>query len=125
MKTIQFNIRPDVYKISIWVGSGDLNLFKDYISKDIPEKTVNKIIKDLNAFKKGASACYTMRDDFIVIFFFDKENYSLYEVVPHEVFHATMAYLGILGLKYSHESEEAYAYLFGYFCDIILTELLK
>lgn len=125
MKTTQFNMQPYIYKISVWVGTNDIEAFEKYISDDMPAKTVRKLIKDIRGHKNGASACYSMRDDYIVIFFYDKDNYSLYEVIPHEVFHAVMAYLGILGLKYSRKSEEAYSYLFGYFCSIIFQELLK
>jgi hypothetical protein len=125
MKEIQIRIQPDIYPINLYVGSINIEKFEEFLIEDLTKELADKHISNIKAMEKGGGACYSLEGDSIVIFFFCKENdiNRSYEVIAHEIYHATMGYASILGLKYSYKSEEAFAYLNGYFSDIIFNEL--
>ena len=129
MKEFRLQITTGIYPLSIYVGSLDIGKFSDYLVTVLDKKSAKYHIKGIKkSLKHNSAACCSCNyeDGSTVIFFFGIHNFEKrkYEIVTHEVFHSTMMYTEMLGLKYSKDSEEAFTYLNGFINGIILNEFL-
>lgn len=55
---------------------------------------------------------YAQNEDTHLIYF--QKDYATMHTIAHEIFHCTMGIARDVGLEYTEESEEAFAYLHGY-----------
>lgn len=97
-----------------------LHIFIDANAKDV----VNKLNRIKNKIERFEAKDYEM-SEFAVASTFDLEyslpghyavNYKHTDLntIAHEVFHIVMWHNKYIGQKYSHNSEESFAYLFGF-----------
>jgi len=111
-----FKIIPlDIYghDIVISIGQSDNDLYmeiKENVSKKEFKKYMSKQISIATTHKMSSGA--------ILIRF--KEDIDDPGIVAHEAFHAVIFLLEKIGMKFSSDSEEAYAYLIEYLTNQIL-----
>lgn len=113
-----------VFPIRIHVGFKDIEAFEKYIAVEISEESTKCHIKGIRKHETSAAALYTYKNGTFSIFIYDNENKPrvyLEEIIPHEVFHITMRICNHLGITYSIESEEVFAYINGYINSVILS----
>ena len=123
MKATQMSIDLEpIFPIRIHVGFKDIAAFEKYIAVEISPSSAKKHIRGIEKDKVGAAALFYKGT--FTIFIYDNENkprIHLEEIIPHEVFHITMRICNYLGITYSNESEEVFAYINGYINSVILS----
>ena len=79
-----------------------------------PEEHELKRFKIFDDYSKGNLA---LTFDKLVVVFYVKMEDITYGLIAHEIYHLVNFMLSHLGLKYSEDSEEAYAYTTMYITD--------
>ena len=111
-----FRVIPiDVYghDIVVSIGQTDEDLYED-IGENISKKKFNKRI----ANQTSIATTFKLKTGCILIRF--KDNIDNPGIVAHEAFHAIVYLFEKIGIEYSYESEEAYAYALEYLTNKIL-----
>lgn len=111
-----FKVIPiDVYghDIVVSIGQTDNDLY-EHIKENISEKRFDKIMGN----QKSIATTFKLKTGCILIRF--KNNIDNPGIVAHEAFHAIVYLFEKIGIEYSYESEEAYAYALEYLTNQIL-----
>lgn len=116
-----FVVNCAVYPIDILVSFGDT---KKQLCRELSKSLPEYIIKSLKEqeFKEGKSAMFPTGQ---VLLWLKKEPSSVEElaILNHEIFHCTCFILERVGVIYSENSDEAYAYLIQYITNQIYSKL--
>ncbi len=108
-KELGFTIEIPIYGSQIFFSFG--HSFDNFNAMLCEEHRSN-----IDRFANGSDGyCQVLKNGGIII---RCKNYPLtsydFEVLQHEIFHAIFRIMDIKGLKFTRESEEAYAYLNGF-----------
>jgi hypothetical protein len=110
----------DLYNACVFTYIGNTEGFLKTLGKDKEFEMLFAFIKSKEIDSLGT--CY-YNGSHIVIFIKDHLSTEMYNTLFHENLHATMQILNHIGMVYSKESEEAYAYLNGYINEKSVTTL--
>ncbi len=122
-----FEIKLDIYSVSVFVCFLDLNLLYEYL---INHKDFNGDIEYVKEKFKNMKNNYTgkvlqFENGNIIMYIprnFKNQNYMV-NTITHEVFHITHFVMDRIGLKLNFKSDEAFCYLNGYINEQIFTEI--
>lgn len=101
----------DLYNCNVFTYVGEFDNFVKILSKHKEFEMLHSYIKGRDDNNLGT--CYYNGSN-IVIFVKNHTSSEMYNSIFHENLHATMQILNHIGMVYSKESEEAYAYLNAY-----------
>ena len=112
----------DMFYTDILIIYGDEDHTRKTLQKYFDEEEVNEMLKGFNFKTKGRTMPTKFGSPLIWI---PKIPETAQDVgfLVHELFHSTCAVMGNVGIDFSNESEEAFAYMIGFMTEKVLEEL--
>lgn len=128
LKNKSFEIDLQIYPFTIFVCFLDLTkleeLFRNYRFYKPTEEQIKEIIDSLKSVTGGGQTL-RLENGNIVIYIPNNLKHSQYmwNIITHEVFHATHFIMDRIGLNLSLESDEAFCYLNAYINEKIFEQI--
>jgi hypothetical protein len=128
LKNKAFEIDLAIYPFTIFVCFLDLTkleeLLRNYKFYKLTEEQIKGIIEPLKNISSGGRTL-RLENGNVVIYIPSNLKYSQYmwNILTHEVFHATHLIMDSIGLNLTLESDEAFCYLNGYINEKIFEKI--
>lgn len=119
-------ITCEVFDQQVLFHFGETELLRKQLAPHISKKRLKDIIRIINKGKIGGIGLGKTIDlgKGTLIYLYDiPKNEERFSVLVHEIYHAAMMITKKIGIEYSSEGEEAYAYLIGFLTKEIVHEL--